>query len=148
MFVAMGRVYLTAPAQRKGSVSERRVEGKEGVCAVTLKYPCVLPLMERCSVVETRRKIEAEFNSRCLVDNSALLSELVTLRHKKAVLMGYPSHAAFVTEDRMAKSADKVATFLSGLAAKLHPLLLSDLDKLRELKRAELKREPKCEFRV
>ena len=42
-------------------------------------------------------KLEAAFNSRCKEDNTAILESLISVRHKKAELMGYATHAAFIT---------------------------------------------------
>ncbi|CAE8722725.1 unnamed protein product [Polarella glacialis] len=116
-------------------LKERRQE--DGSYKLTLKYPDYIPLMERCKVEETRRVMEKGFNSRCLERNSAILEELVQLRHKKAQLMGYETHAAFITEIRMCGGAAKVKSFLSELGAKLQPLLASDLEALRALKQAD-----------
>ena len=62
---------------------------EDGSHKVTLKYPCVVPLMERCKVAGTRQLIEQAFNARCIGENTPILEELVGLRHKKALLMGY-----------------------------------------------------------
>jgi thimet oligopeptidase len=105
---------------------------------VTLKYPDYIPVMERCSVAATRAKLEAAFNSRCKDANTSILEELISVRHQKALLMGYPTHAAFVTEDRMSKTPEKVAAFLGDLGTKLKPLLQSDLRELEKLKQAEV----------
>ena len=104
----------------------------------TLKYPCYVPLMENCRVAATRRTMEFAFNCRCKDENGAILETLVELRHEKAKLMGYATHAAFVTEVRMSGGAAAVKDFLGGLAAKLRPLLESDVAALKELKKAEL----------
>jgi len=108
-----------------------------GSYKVTLKYPCYIPLMQRCTVSETRRKMEAAFNSRCLKENTAILEELVQLRHKKAKLMGFDTHSEFTTVVRMSGGAAKVKSFLSELGEKLKPLLQSDLNALKELKAAD-----------
>ena len=62
------------------------------------------------------------------------MQELVELRHKKALAMGYSTHAAFITEDRMAGSATKVAEFLGELGTKLRPLFEREMAALRALK--------------
>mmetsp|Transcript_22645 Transcript_22645/g.70513 ORF Transcript_22645/g.70513 Transcript_22645/m.70513 type:complete len:714 (-) Transcript_22645:155-2296(-) len=109
----------------------------DGSYKVTLKYPCYVPLMERCKVAATRQKMEKAFNSRCLEANTAILEELVQLRHKKAKLMGFETHADFVTTIRMSGGAGKVKTFLAELAEKLKPLLRSDLDEVRKMKQGD-----------
>eukprot|EP00949_MAST-11_sp_MAST-11-sp1_P005036 g5036.t1 len=109
----------------------------DGRYKVTLKYPCYIPLMERCSVEETRRDMETKFNSRCMESNTQILEELVELRDTKAKLMGYSTHSDFITEVRMAKSAAAVSSFLSELSEKLRPLLTRDIAEIVELKKRE-----------
>lgn len=116
--------------------------GGEDWYKVTLKYPCVVPLMQHCKVEATRKRISAAYDSRCVPENVTLLEEMVELRHKRAVLQRYDTHAAFITEDRMSGTAEKVATFLGDLATKLAPLLESDLDELRALKAADGAADP------
>lgn len=118
---------------------------EDGKLTVTLKYPHYIPIMKLCSVDETRRTAEAAFNSRCKVANSAILEELVQLRHRKAQLLGYKTHADFVLETRMAKTPETVALFLRELAEKLTPLQTTEMAVLLELKRAE-KAESGAEF--
>eukprot|EP00662_Eupelagonemidae_sp_cell21_P016440 gene16439-37145_t len=84
--------------------------------------------------------MEFAFNTRNIAENSKILEELITLRHEKALLLGYPNHAAFQTntETRMAKSETVVRDFLKDLSVKLNPLVESDLAELMELKKREL----------
>jgi len=110
---------------------------EDGSYKVTLKYPCYVPLMERCTVAETRQKMEKAFNSRCLASNTAILEELVQLRHKKALLMGFETHAEFITVIRMSAGAANVKSFLTDLGSKLKPLLENDLAELKKLKEAD-----------
>eukprot|EP00911_Craspedida_sp_UC1_P002179 UC1_evm3s1668 len=77
---------------------------EDGKYTLTLKYPHYIPTMKLCEVDDTRRKCEAAFNSRCLADNTRILEELVKLRHEKAQLLGYATHAEFMLETRMAKT--------------------------------------------
>ena len=48
-------------------------------------------------------------------DNQAVLKQIAVLRHERAVLLGYKSHADFVLEERMAESPTKVFSFLENL---------------------------------
>jgi peptidyl-dipeptidase Dcp len=44
--------------------------------------------------------------------------EIAKLRHERAILLGYRSHAHFILEERMAKSPDQVLSFLNDLLEK------------------------------
>ncbi|KAM9329293.1 thimet oligopeptidase [Gastrophryne carolinensis] len=104
---------------------------------VTLKYPHYFPLMKKCFVPETRKKVELAFNSRCKEENSSILRELVKLREEKSRLLGFDTHADFVLEMNMAKNSKTVASFLDELFKKLKPLGERERTVMLELKKNE-----------
>ncbi|XP_061540585.1 thimet oligopeptidase [Phycodurus eques] len=104
---------------------------------VTLKYPHYFPTMKKCFVPETRRKLEEAFNSRCKEENSVILKEMVELRARKSFLLGFRTHADFVLEMNMAKSAKQVAAFLGELSRKLKPLGDAERSVILKLKEEE-----------
>ncbi|NXD44501.1 THOP1 oligopeptidase, partial [Copsychus sechellarum] len=110
---------------------------EDGKLKVTLKYPHYFPLLKKCYVPETRRKVEEMFNSRCKEENCLILKELVDLRAQKANLLGFSTHADFVLEMNMAKSSRTVATFLDELAQKLKPLGEKERAVILDLKKKE-----------
>ncbi|XP_060640699.2 thimet oligopeptidase [Anolis sagrei] len=110
---------------------------EDGRLKVTLKYPHYFPLMKKCHVPETRKRMEECFNSRCKEENSRILKELLELRAQKASLLGFPTHADFALEMTMAKDRKTVGHFLDDLAGQLAPLGERERAALLELKRAE-----------
>ena len=54
-------------------------------------------------------------------NNTAIILRLIELRKKRAELLGYDSHAAFVLEERMATSEENVKNFLEDLYKKAYP---------------------------
>lgn len=110
-----------------------------GLKKVTLKYPHYFPMIRKASNPQTRQRIEYAFNRRCMQENTAILEELVELRQKMADLLGYPTHASYITELRMSKTAEAVSSFLSELCEKLRPLGEADLKVMLKLKENECK---------
>ncbi|XP_057566080.1 thimet oligopeptidase [Hippopotamus amphibius kiboko] len=104
---------------------------------VTLKYPHYFPLLKKCHVPETRRKVEEAFNCRCKEENCVILRELVRLRAQKSRLLGFSTHADYVLEMNMAQTSQVVAAFLDELAQKLKPLGEQERAVILELKKAE-----------
>ncbi|XP_067121537.1 thimet oligopeptidase-like [Centruroides vittatus] len=112
-------------------------KSETGKRKVTLKYPHYFPIMRKAKNLETRRKLEYAFNARCIDENTVILEKLAELRHEIAVLLGFPNYAAFVTDLRMAKTAETVYNFLTQLALKLDPVWKEERKFILELKKKE-----------
>uniref|UniRef100_A0A0B7A044 Peptidase M3A/M3B catalytic domain-containing protein n=2 Tax=Arion vulgaris TaxID=1028688 RepID=A0A0B7A044_9EUPU len=112
-------------------------KSSEGKLKLTLKYPHVFPCMKKAINPETRKTVETAFNSRCLKENTPILEELVRLRHEKAQILDYKTHADFVLDMRMAKNQKNVAEFLVALTKKLQVLKKEELELFLEYKKKE-----------
>ncbi|KAF4322670.1 hypothetical protein BBO99_00002730 [Phytophthora kernoviae] len=112
-------------------------KGDDGKYKIALSYPTVFPILNTCTVESTRKAVEYAFNRRCIDKNVAILEEMLELRHKVALALGYENHAAYVLEQRMAETPTKVKNFLTDLDNKLVPLAKKDLDNLLKLKEAD-----------
>ncbi|CAH0476142.1 unnamed protein product [Peronospora belbahrii] len=107
---------------------------------VALSYPTVFPILNTCTVESTRKAVEYAFNRRCISTNVAILEEMLEIRHKVALALGYKNHAAYILEQRMAGSPANVKKFLDDLNNKLVPLANKDLNDLLKLKEADCAR--------
>jgi len=112
--------------------------GPNGELKVTTKYTHYYPVIKTCSNPQTRLRMEKVYMSRCLVNNTKALDELVELRQRQASLLGYANHAAYVQEERMAKDPRTVSDFLKGLKEKLEPLWNAEKEVLLKYKKAEM----------
>lgn len=105
----------------------------KGKYVVTTKYPDVAGVMQYAHNEETRKAIDVAFNSRAKA-NSILLEEAIRLRFECAELLGYPTHADFQLEDRLAKTTSAVLKFEEELRGKLLPLGEREIARMRDLK--------------
>lgn len=105
----------------------------------TLHGPSLLAFMRYAENRELRRKMWTAFSSRCLTgehSNRALVLKIAGLRHARAKLLGFPSHAHFQMEERMAENPDRVRAFLERLLVKSKPAALREMDELRQFAKA------------
>ncbi|EMC93474.1 hypothetical protein BAUCODRAFT_242737 [Baudoinia panamericana UAMH 10762] len=108
----------------------------EGKLWLTFKYPDLFPTQKYCRNAETRRKVFVANENKCN-ENVQLFKEAIVLRDEAARLLGYPNHATFRIEDKMAKTPKTVDDFLGDLRKRLAPGGESEIAKLKELKKAE-----------
>jgi len=128
------------------SYVERLGTAKSGARIVTTKYPDYYPFMENAKSGDARRRLYVAMESREAARNTPILKEAVGLRDEEAKLLGYPTHADFVTEEQMAKSAKTVADFLGALKVQLKTRRDADFQKMLEIKRGELA-DPKADLK-
>ncbi len=99
-------------------------KGKKG-WLITLDYPSYIPFMKYAENRELRKELSMTFGSKGFhsdeLDNQENVLKIVNLRHERANLLGYPTHAHFVLEERMAETPKKVLDFLNELLEKAKP---------------------------
>lgn len=91
----------------------------------TLDYPSYVPFMTYAENRELRQQMNKAFGQRGFQqnenNNEETILSIVQLKHQRASLLGYESHAAFVLEERMAKDEETVVAFLNDLKEKSYP---------------------------
>jgi peptidyl-dipeptidase Dcp len=106
---------------------------KEG-WVFTLDYPSYVPFMTYADNRELRKKLAIAFGAKGFhndeLDNQQNVLQIANLRHKRAILLGYKSHAHFVLEERMAETPEKVKSFLDELLEKAKPAAQKEFDEL------------------
>lgn len=99
-------------------------QGKDG-WIITLQYPSYIPFMTYAKNRELRKTLALAFGAKGFnddaLDNQEIVLKIARLRHQRANLLGYKTHAHFVLEERMAKTPDTVHAFLNELLEKAKP---------------------------
>ncbi|TAI49712.1 M3 family metallopeptidase [Flagellimonas allohymeniacidonis] len=101
----------------------------------TLDYPSYIPFMKYSENRELRKKLSLAFGSKGFhgdeLDNQESILTIVNLRHERATLLGYETHAHFVLEERMAETPEKVLDFLNELLEKAKPAAKKEFEELQ-----------------
>jgi peptidyl-dipeptidase Dcp len=91
----------------------------------TLDYPSYIPFVTYADNRELRKKLTIAAGSKSFksdtLDNQDNVLQIVNLRHERANLLGYKTHAHFVLEERMAQTPEKVLQFSNELLEKAKP---------------------------
>lgn len=116
---------------------EKGKDENEGKLRLTFKYPDLFPTLKYAKNAETRKRVSIGNENKCN-SNVALFKEAMVLRDEAARLLGYPNHAAFRIEDKMAKTPQTVDTFLGDLRSRLTAGGLKEIEKLKEFKKADV----------
>jgi peptidyl-dipeptidase Dcp len=101
------------------AADEAKAKAKEGKWVFTLQNSSVMPFLQYADNRELRKKIWTAYQNRGnngdKFDNRAYVVQLASLRAEKAKLLGYKNHAAFVLEERMAKTPENAYALLDQL---------------------------------
>ena len=104
---------------------------------LTFKYPDLFPTLKYGKNSATRQKVSVSNENKCN-QNVPLFREAILLRDEAARLLGYPNHAAFRIEDKMAKTPKIVDDFLGDLRSRLSDGGVSEVETLKEMKKKDL----------
>ncbi|MCB9013928.1 MAG: M3 family metallopeptidase [Bacteroidales bacterium] len=112
-------------------------KGDSGKWVFTVQKPSLIPFITYSDKRELREKLFKAYtklgDNNNEFDNKEILSKIVNLRIEKAHLLDYPSHAAFVLERNMAKTPEKVMSFLNDLWSKALPVAGREAENLQKL---------------
>ncbi|WFC14136.1 oligopeptidase A [Aeromonas salmonicida] len=105
----------------------------------TLDIPSYLPVMMYADNRELRAELYEAFTTRASDqgpnagkwDNSAIMTELLTLRRELAQLLGFGNYAELSLATKMAEKTEQVVGFLTDLAAKSLPQGKAELEEIR-----------------
>jgi peptidyl-dipeptidase Dcp len=119
--------------QAKEEAAKRKLEG----WAFTLQYPSLVPFLTYAASRERRKELHMANGRKAFQDNEynneEIIRKIVTLRDERARLLGFPTHASFILEERMASKPDTVFSFLNDLLEKAKPYAGKDIEALKPL---------------
>lgn len=119
------------------AAAKARAEKKDlkGQWLFTLDYPSFGPFITYADNRALREKIWRAFGSRAWkddFDNQDTIKQIVSLSYESANLLGYPTPAHFVLEDRMSEKPETVFGFLDKLKGAYKEAAVRDLEALKE----------------
>lgn len=93
-----------------------------------------ISVMDNARREATRQKLITEHDNLARAENIPLLEKILVLRDDIAKALGYKTWADYVTEVKMAKTADAAIDFLNQLKTGLQPKFDSELEEFRKIK--------------
>jgi oligopeptidase A len=113
---------------------------------LTLDFPCYIAVMTYADNRELREEFYTAFSTRASdqgphdqkYDNSALMAEILKLRHEQAQLLGFDNFADYSLQTKMAESPQHAMEFLNDLAKRSLPMAKKELAELTEFASEQL----------
>jgi len=100
---------------------------------VTINANDYFPIMEKCSIRKTRQILEEQRLSKCYDENLPILLDTITLRKRKAQLLGYKCYSDLKLKKNIAQDTETVMKFLNNLLEKIKPLADHEINIFNEL---------------
>lgn len=141
LFLSEEEVAGLPPFAKEAAAEEAKAKGREGSYLVSLQAPSYIPFMTYAENRELRRKLQIDYASKAYkgdeYDNQETVQKIVKLRHKRAELLGYASHAHYILSERMARSPEEVHSFLAKLQEVGMPAAQKELKELEAYAQAK-----------
>jgi len=107
----------------------------DGSVAVTTNPTDFLPFMKYAQNGAYRQALYRAYHSRGAPANLDVLARMLARRHELATLLGYPSWAAYATEDKMIRTPGRAAEFVARVTELTGARLQREVDELLEAQR-------------
>jgi peptidyl-dipeptidase Dcp len=122
-------------------VSDAKANGLEGKWIFTIDKSSLIPFLQYSDKRDLREKMLKAYNNKGNnnneFDNKKIASKIAALRVKRANLLGFDSHAAFVLDDNMAKNPENVYELLNKVWKAALPVAKTEAKTLQEMINAE-----------
>ncbi len=120
---------------KDSALAMAKAKEKEG-WLFTLDYPSYIPFMTYSSKRNLREKMYKAFSSKAIKsnenNNAVIINNLTKLRAQRAKLLGFTNHAEYVLAERMAKTPNKVLSFLDKISSKALPFAKTEFETLKD----------------
>lgn len=113
-------------------------KGKEGQWLFTLDAPSYIPFVTYADNAVLREKMARASATKALggaFNNRENLKKIASLRHERALVLGFKNHADYVLGERMAKQVSTVQAFLTKISDAARPKARAEIEELRQLKK-------------
>lgn len=108
-----------------------------GKVRITTEYPDYIPFMSYAKSGEARRALLRASHNRAVPVNLEVLDRMLARRHELARILGYPTYAAYVTEDKMIETAAAAHEFIEHAAEAAREGAAAERQRLLALKRRD-----------
>lgn len=111
-------------------------DGKSG-WRFTLHFPSYMPVLQYADNRQLRETLYRAYATRASEfgkpewDNTALIADILKLRHEAAQMLGYDNYAEMSLATKMAESPQQVVEFLHTLASRARPFAERDMQELK-----------------
>jgi len=130
----------SARSLAKQTAGQRGLEG----WVFTLEFPSYYPVMTYADNRDLREELYSAYVTRASEqgphagqwDNTAIMDEILALRHEAARLLGFNNYAERSLATKMADSTEQVTGFLNDLAERSRPAAVRELEEVRDFARA------------
>lgn len=112
-------------------------EDESGAVTITTDPPDFVPFLCYAKDARLRHALYREYINRAAPKNLDVLGRMLSRRHEMAQLLGYPSFADYVTEDKMVRSARAAREFIERTAELARPRAEAEYREILERKRRD-----------
>lgn len=134
---------------RKGAAAAAEARGHAGKWVITNTRSSMEPFLTYSERRDLREKVWRNYVNRGdngdARDNNAIISEILELRHERATLLGYPTHAHWRLENAMAKTPERAMELMEAVwkpAVDRVREEVADMQRIADAEKAGIRIEP------